>query len=143
LFSNTPVTSNECDVTLAISPDGEVAQDVHTPDAIDVKTSATTDSQMSMANEKQKVQLTKTGEEKHAKLSAGLIPKDHAPLNTRLVDLVGVDICVEKMLEPIAILLCHPEVYLHTGVQPPRSVLLHHPPGCTSGKLKCFNGFVS
>ena len=26
--------------------------------------------------------------------------------------------------------LCHPEVYLHTGVQPPRGVLLHGPPGC-------------
>ena len=26
--------------------------------------------------------------------------------------------------------LCHPEIYLHTGVQPPRGVLLHGPPGC-------------
>jgi len=53
LSSNTSVTSNECDVTLAILPDGEATQGVHAPDAIDVKTSATTNAQMSMANEKQ------------------------------------------------------------------------------------------
>ena len=34
------------------------------------------------------------------------------------------------MLELVAMPLCHPEVYLHTGVQPPRGVLLHGPPGC-------------
>jgi ribosome biogenesis ATPase len=37
---------------------------------------------------------------------------------------------VEKMLELVAMPLCHPEIYLHTGVQPPRGVLLHGPPGC-------------
>lgn len=26
--------------------------------------------------------------------------------------------------------LCHPEIYTHTGVKPPRGVLLHGPPGC-------------
>ena len=34
------------------------------------------------------------------------------------------------MLELVAMPLCHPEIYLHTGVQPPRGVLLHGPPGC-------------
>jgi ribosome biogenesis ATPase len=48
----------------------------------------------------------------------------------RLSDLGGVDPCVEKMLELVAMPLAHPEVYLHTGVQPPRGVLLHGPPGC-------------
>jgi ribosome biogenesis ATPase len=37
---------------------------------------------------------------------------------------------VEKMLELVAMPLTHPEVYLHTGVQPPRGVLLYGPPGC-------------
>ncbi|KAI0050523.1 AAA-domain-containing protein [Auriscalpium vulgare] len=34
------------------------------------------------------------------------------------------------MLELVAMPLSHPEIYLHTGVQPPRGVLLHGPPGC-------------
>ncbi|KAH8118087.1 ribosome biogenesis ATPase RIX7 [Phellopilus nigrolimitatus] len=57
-------------------------------------------------------------------------PKDYTPPTTRLSDLGGVEGCVEKMLELVAMPLCHPEVYLHTGVQPPRGVLLHGPPGC-------------
>lgn len=61
--------------------------------------------------------------------SAG-ISADHAPPLTRLADLGGVDACVEKMLELVALPLCHPEVYLHTGVRPPRGVLLVGPPGC-------------
>ncbi|ORY80686.1 P-loop containing nucleoside triphosphate hydrolase protein [Leucosporidium creatinivorum] len=61
--------------------------------------------------------------------SAG-IAAAHAPPLTRLADLGGVDACVEKMLELVALPLCHPEVYLHTGVRPPRGVLLVGPPGC-------------
>lgn len=56
--------------------------------------------------------------------------KDHSPPSTRLADLGGVQPCVEKLLELVAMPLRHPEIYLHTGVQPPRGVLLHGPPGC-------------
>ncbi|KAH8094551.1 P-loop containing nucleoside triphosphate hydrolase protein [Cristinia sonorae] len=62
--------------------------------------------------------------------SGGSISKDYSPPTTRLSDLGGVEACVEKMLELVAMPLCHPEVYIHTGVQPPRGVLLHGPPGC-------------
>ncbi|CAG8541973.1 15005_t:CDS:10 [Acaulospora colombiana] len=48
----------------------------------------------------------------------------------RLSDLGGVDSCIEEVLELIAMPLSHPEIYLHTGVQPPRGILLHGPPGC-------------
>lgn len=33
-------------------------------------------------------------------------------------------------MELVALPLCHPEVYLWTGVRPPRGVLLVGPPGC-------------
>ncbi|RXW18775.1 hypothetical protein EST38_g7091 [Candolleomyces aberdarensis] len=56
--------------------------------------------------------------------------KDLAAPTARLSDLGGVEACIEKMLELVAMPLCHPEVYLHTGVSPPRGVLLHGPPGC-------------
>ncbi|KAG8212872.1 P-loop containing nucleoside triphosphate hydrolase protein [Butyriboletus roseoflavus] len=62
--------------------------------------------------------------------SGGSTSKIYAPPPTRLSDLGGVESCIEKMLELVAMPLCHPEIYLHTGVQPPRGVLLHGPPGC-------------
>lgn len=67
---------------------------------------------------------------KRPKLSALPMAKVHTPPATRLSDLGGVEGCVEKMLELVAMPLGHPEIYLHTGVQPPRGVLLHGPPGC-------------
>lgn len=67
---------------------------------------------------------------KTAVTSTGTPAKDHSPPTARLSDLGGVESCIEKMLELVAMPLCHPEVYLHTGVQPPRGVLLHGPPGC-------------
>lgn len=53
----------------------------------------------------------------------------------RLSDLGGIDHCVEEIMELIAMPLAHPEIYIHTGVQPPRGVLLHGPPGCGKTKL--------
>ncbi|TFK73222.1 AAA-domain-containing protein [Pluteus cervinus] len=67
---------------------------------------------------------------KRTKISGNAISKEYEPPSARLADLGGVEACVEKMLELVAMPLCHPEVYLHTGVQPPRGVLLHGPPGC-------------
>jgi ribosome biogenesis ATPase len=67
---------------------------------------------------------------KRAKLASTTTAKDYAPPTTRLSDLGGIENCIEKMLELVAMPLCHPEVYTHTGVQPPRGVLLHGPPGC-------------
>ncbi|CAG8609458.1 5963_t:CDS:10 [Ambispora gerdemannii] len=69
------------------------------------------------------------------KNNAGLdnisLNKSIAPLPAaRLSDLGGVDSCIEEVLELIAMPLAHPEIYLHTGVQPPRGILLHGPPGC-------------
>ena len=82
-------------------------------------------------NGKRKIRSNRTTDDsnKRTKLSNGL-SNDYTPPTTRLSDLGGVDGCIEKMLELVAMPLCHPEVYLHTGVPPPRGVLLHGPPGC-------------
>ncbi|GAA5871050.1 hypothetical protein JCM16303_001675 [Sporobolomyces ruberrimus] len=61
---------------------------------------------------------------------AGAAGANYAPPSSRLADLGGVDACIESMLELVALPLTHPEVYLHTGVRPPRGVLLVGPPGC-------------
>ncbi|KAH9178373.1 ribosome biogenesis ATPase RIX7 [Lactarius sanguifluus] len=75
---------------------------------------------------------TTRGEEgtKRSRVAAGGIAKEYVPPTVRLADLGGMDPCVEKVLELVAMPLTHPEVYLHTGVQPPRGVLLHGPSGC-------------
>lgn len=83
---------------------------------------------------KRRLRTSRTGEEssKRTKVSGSntSAQKSYASPSTRLSDLGGVEECVEKMLELVAMPLCHPEIYLHTGVQPPRGVLLHGPPGC-------------
>lgn len=89
------------------------------------------DSRPSSVNGKRKVRSSRPTEEnttKRTKLSS--ISKDHTPPTARLSDLGGIDACIEQMLEFVAMPLSHPEIYLHTGVQPPRGVLLHGPPGC-------------
>ncbi|KAJ2397576.1 Ribosome biogenesis ATPase rix7 [Coemansia sp. RSA 2559] len=58
------------------------------------------------------------------------VQSSYAPPNIRLSNLGGVDSCIEDVLELIVMPLKHPEIYVHTGVQPPRGVLLHGPPGC-------------
>ena len=130
LIPTPPIEEATTDAAATDAAEGEASSSTQTApasSAVDVDARIST-----VVSGKRKVRSTRTGEEssKRAKLSAGTTPRDHAPPNTRLSDLGGVDVCVEKMLELVAMPLCHPEVYLHTGVQPPRGVLLHGPPGC-------------
>ena len=80
-------------------------------------------------NGKRKVRSSR-GDESSKRAKTSSTPKEYAIPTARIADLGGVKDCIEKLLELVAMPLCHPEVYLHTGVQPPRGVLLHGPPGC-------------
>ncbi|KAF5366946.1 hypothetical protein D9757_010830 [Collybiopsis confluens] len=96
-----------------------------------------------VVNGKRKLRSSRTTDEssKRQKVASGSgSAKDYTPPSARLADLGGVDTCIEKMLEYIAMPLCHPEIYLHTGIQPPRGVLLHGPPGC--GKTMLANAMA-
>ncbi|KAI0035509.1 P-loop containing nucleoside triphosphate hydrolase protein [Vararia minispora EC-137] len=90
----------------------------------------TTESRPSTSIGKRKMRSTKDDSHKRSRTSGGSIAKEYTPPSVRLADLGGVDSCIEKMLELVAMPLLHPEIYLHTGVLPPRGVLLHGPPGC-------------
>lgn len=45
-------------------------------------------------------------------------------------DLGGIESVLQDVREIIEYPLTHPEIYAHLGVEPPRGVLLHGPPGC-------------
>ncbi|ORY32425.1 AAA-domain-containing protein [Rhizoclosmatium globosum] len=59
----------------------------------------------------------------------------YAPPKVKLQDLGGIDGCIEEVLQLIGMPLKHPEIYLHLGIQPPRGILLHGPPGCGKSML--------
>lgn len=60
----------------------------------------------------------------------------------RLLELGAVEpSMMKKMLELVVMPLRHSELYAHTGVQPPRGVLLHGPPGC--GKTLLVNALAA
>ncbi|ORZ09612.1 P-loop containing nucleoside triphosphate hydrolase protein [Absidia repens] len=89
-----------------------------------------------------KVESKATGKRRNKSAGAGSTKRQKAegrdsafiPTAT-LSDLGGIDQCIEEIMELIAMPLAHPEVYIHTGVQPPRGVLLHGPPGCGKTRL--------
>ncbi|KAI9856636.1 MAG: hypothetical protein M1824_005333 [Vezdaea acicularis] len=63
------------------------------------------------------------------------------PSNITLADLGGVDSVIHDLTELIALPMLYPEVYTSSGIQPPRGVLLHGPPGC--GKTMIANAFAA
>jgi ribosome biogenesis ATPase len=48
----------------------------------------------------------------------------------RFSDMGGIDSCLQDVRELCEYPLTHPEIYRHLGVEPPRGILLHGPPGC-------------
>lgn len=71
---------------------------------------------------------------KKAKLSQGEesddIFKTWKRPEERFSDLAGIDSILQDIRELIEYPLTHPEIYAHIGIDPPRGILLHGPPGC-------------
>lgn len=65
------------------------------------------------------------------------VKDDRSPPSSNLQQLGGMDDVIAQLMELIGLPMLHPEIYLTTGVEPPRGVLLHGPPGC--GKTSIAN----
>lgn len=65
---------------------------------------------------------------------------DRTPPATSLSSLGGMDQVITELREVVGMPILHPEIYLSTGIQPPRGVLLHGPPGC--GKTTIANALA-
>lgn len=59
---------------------------------------------------------------------------------TRYSDFGGIQTILQEVKELIEYPLTHPEVYAHLGVEPPRGILLHGPPG--TGKTMLANAIA-
>lgn len=66
--------------------------------------------------------------------------EDRTPPTTNLATLGGMDDVIAQLMELIGLPILHPEIYASTGVEPPRGVLLHGPPGC--GKTSIANALA-
>ncbi len=63
------------------------------------------------------------------------------PTHLSLADLGGVESVVHELTELIALPMLFPTIYSHSGIQPPRGVLLYGPPGC--GKTMIAHAFAA
>ena len=62
--------------------------------------------------------------------SANAFAQMTSPRSVKLSDLGGIEDSLKDIKELILCPLMHPELYAWLGVDPPRGVLLHGPPGC-------------
>ncbi|ODV84176.1 hypothetical protein CANARDRAFT_29334 [[Candida] arabinofermentans NRRL YB-2248] len=88
----------------------------------------------------EEVKPKKRSKDSHKSAKRAKISKDRTPPTITLSSLGGLDEVTRELMEVVGLPILHPELYLSTGIQPPRGVLLHGPPGC--GKTTIANALA-
>ncbi|CCD24802.1 putative AAA family ATPase RIX7 NDAI_0D04890 [Naumovozyma dairenensis CBS 421] len=103
-------------------------------------TTTTNDDNTDTENNK-KVSTKKRSKDPTSKISKRQkVKPNRTPPTSNLESLGGMDDVIAQLMELIGLPILHPEIYLSTGVEPPRGVLLHGPPGC--GKTSIANALA-
>ncbi|MBS7619447.1 AAA family ATPase, partial [Candidatus Bathyarchaeota archaeon] len=58
------------------------------------------------------------------------VPELEMPARTTYEDIGGLDEAIKRIREMVELPLRHPEIFQRLGIEPPKGVLLHGPPGC-------------
>ena len=58
------------------------------------------------------------------------VPELEMPSRTTYEDIGGLDEAIKRIREMVELPLRHPEIFQRLGIEPPKGVLLHGPPGC-------------
>ncbi len=58
------------------------------------------------------------------------VPELEIPSRTTYEDIGGLDEAIRRIREMVELPLRHPEIFQRLGIDPPKGVLLHGPPGC-------------
>mmetsp|Transcript_5801 Transcript_5801/g.7003 ORF Transcript_5801/g.7003 Transcript_5801/m.7003 type:complete len:854 (+) Transcript_5801:217-2778(+) len=95
-------------------------------------------SEEAQADEKKQKKRTKDSSKQSLKRQKSKI--DHTPPTSKLSSLGGLENITTQLMELIGLPILHPEIYLSTGVEAPRGVLLYGPPGC--GKTTIANALA-
>ncbi|KAM3162598.1 Ribosome biogenesis ATPase RIX7 [Lachancea thermotolerans] len=101
---------------------------------------ATTKSEENKEDGDKKLSSKKRAKETGSKPKRQKTQEDRSPPSSNLSSLGGMDDVVAQLMELIGLPILHPEIFASTGVEPPRGVLLHGPPGC--GKTSIANALA-
>lgn len=97
---------------------------------VDQVTDGIVETSINKSEDEVKANGKKRSKDSSTKSNKRLKEKDRTPPDASLSQLGGIDDIVAQLMELIGAPITHPEIYTATGINPPRGVLLHGPPGC-------------